>query len=345
MFLGVCGIYSNFNEMFSFSCFSKGISKLKLFQNAEDCRKFLETLTCVCELMNFNLLNYGVLGTHAHYILGRLNSTQSTILPDGLAFEVKTAVRLVNRRYGEYFRSKYHFVGEVFVKNHETIILVNHSNDFNAKVQYNHLNTCFAHMYNTLEDDAFTSYIYFLACFVHNPEIQGLPVVCRITSQPEFLFLFRSTRFEFVIKQFSLRVGHSFLAGVREFVCTHNTKLHEKIPIAEFQQKELGIFALLQNPQSLIIAKTRGHKLLRYIDFLSSSKDLITRENHLQFFETFSAFFPWSAKPLHESFEMIRKHYPCEFAEFVAALQGKVSENRIHLLTGAHRKFIRKLRK
>ena len=295
----------------------KSLEKIRLFKDDEDKQSFISILANTCLELNAGLFSFDVLTNHAHALVGIRHSLEFAVSPDWLEQKISSFCKILNRRYGSYFRSKYRHSGRLYKKNEKIYTQVFNTNGFLNEFNYINRNACAAGIYRSLEDNPFTAYNYYLACFVHNSEFQALPVIQKITSSPHFLPIFNALDFEFCIKQYKRR--RSLQLNVEDLVSSHVAelrKLEAKYKNSRFtdRYKALKLHLLTNNPCLLQVKNTKGHKVKRFIEDLADAPKgklcgEINRENLEEYFHTFSSFFPWSDRPLKESLALIRKTY------------------------------------
>jgi len=332
----------DFDNYSIFHIIPKSLERVRLFKDDSDKQTFISILANTCLELNTGLLAFDVINTHAHSLVGIRETLGISVTPNCLEQKISEFCKILNRRYGLYYRKKHRHSSRIYKKNEKIYTQVFNTNGFLNEFNYINRNACAAGVYRALEDNPFTSYNYFLACFVQNPEIQNLAVIQKITTSPDFLPIFNALDFEFCIKQYK-RKG-SLQLNVEDLVSSHVSelrKLEVKYKNSRFtdRYKVLKLDHLTNNPRHLQVKNTKGHKVKRFIEDLANipkgqPPGEINGENFKEYFHAFSAFFPWNDQPLKESLALIRKNYPTQFDSFISAFKGKIGINTIKLVTG-----------
>ena len=319
---------------------------------------------CAIELRH-TALNYDILNTHSHYVVGLKWGQRYEAPSDWKEKTLKEFIHLVNRRYGCYFRNKYPgFSGPLFQRIGNNYAEKSCNDQFMNAMSYAHANSCEAHIYSVYEDNPFCSFALYLASYIQNPEFQELPVIKHVTTSPDYLNVFNAVDFEYVISQYDPK---SFKNGVLKFSKHHYRVLYKVNKNSTERQKVLGIWPLIQNLKNLDalqIYKTKGHKINIFIDSINGTKsnaqikkvnsrrtkennedarDTGDTENIKEYFRTFCAFFtnePYGKDALIS----IRKAHPATFKSFVNEMTQIGSERLISKLAFVYRKTLRKMR-
>ncbi|MEI6602220.1 MAG: hypothetical protein WCL54_01900 [Clostridia bacterium] len=328
-----------------YHCIPKSLDGIKLFRDDRDKETYSSILAETCFDLRASLFAFDFLQTHAHLLLGLKSKLSDDVSPGFLEFRINYFLSLVNRRYGKYYRKKYGFNGRIFKKNEKLYKLVQDTNSFLHTLNYINRNACQAGRFSIYEDNYFTSYNYYLASFVHNPEIQTLPVIQHITSSAATLNVFKALDMRFAVMQYegkrSFRTNTlAFLNSHRDSLLKRDTFYNNTRSTRRYQQ--LGLYDLYDNPKLIQTQQTQGHKVKRMVDELSLAE--INRKTCIDYLHSFCSLFPWSSFDLKDSLAAIHKSFPEEFEELMHKLGQKVTDNHLSKLTGLSRITLKKFK-
>ena len=251
--------------------------------------------------------------------------------------DLKSFVRVLNRRYGKYFREKYKFKGCLFLKTNDYFRMEKQDADFFILMKYVHLNSVKHKVYNSIEEDLFNSFIFYLATFLQNSEIQNLPNIKKITQSLDFLEMFDVIDFDYVIN----RYGKNVWTGFKKFLQVHVGQTINHNPNIEETFEKFGTTEIMMKSENLIIKKSKPHSITRYVESISD-KD-INQKNLEKYILEFSALFPWhESVTLAESYKRILLEHPSTFQRFIKSVSGKVSIYLIAKTTKVNRYTIEK---
>jgi len=317
-------------------------SKIRLFVDNRDKLVYLKILAKLCLASEDRLFFFEFLNGHCHFLLKIAWPSNEKPSLDWLEDAAKSFLYRVNREYGCYYRKRHHYSGHVFSRNLSNHTHIPHKKAFINAMKYIQHNATSLDMYQIFEDNAFNSFNFYLASFVQNPEIRGLPALSRVTSSVDFLQVFDAIDFTLALKMLGSK--RSLKTNILKFIEIHHKLLRDR----DAQYKHTNstdsygahsVAHIYRSPELLQIADSGGHEVWRFIRAIPTAT--INRENCEAHFRTFSAFFPWSDLSLKDSFRRIRQHYNLEFTEFVRSMKCKVSERTISELTGISRDALR----
>ena len=330
-----------------FHCYPHAFGNVRLFKDFEDKLFYLLLIAKYCiensmnilvELDAFEILNY-----HAHFLITILWPESTNPGLDWLDRKTCTLIKNINRDYGKYYRKKYKYSGKLFLRNKKNFTNIPHRGAYLNALKYIHNNGTFSGVFRVFEDNVFNSYNFFLAAFVHNSEVQTLPNIQTIITDPAFLPVFNALNLDRTIKFFNS--DRTYRKGIETFYSQHQNLLLERdIKRSDYNSRKryetLNLSNLVDNPSNLQIFKTKGHKVKRFIDNISQLE--VTRKNSEFLFHAFTELFNLDSMSLYESFRIIRKDYGKEFEDFVVEMRNEVPINLISRLTGIHRNTIAK---
>ncbi len=325
-----------------FHCYPHAFGNVRLFKDFEDKLFYLLLIAKYCIDNSMNILveldAFEILNFHAHFLITILWPEGTNPGLDWLDRETCTLIKSINRDYGKYYRKKYNYRGKLFLRNKKNFTNIPHRNAYINALKYIHNNGTFSGVFRVFEDNIFNSYNFFLAAFVHNSEVQTLPNIQKIITDPVFLPVFNALNLDRTIKFF--KSDRTYRKGIEAFYSQHQNLLIERdIKRTENNSRKryeaLNLSNLVDNPSSLQIFKTKGHKVKRFIDNISQLE--VTRKNCVALFHTFAELFNLGSMSLKVSFLIIRKEYGKEFEGFVEEMKNEIPINLISSLTGINR--------
>ena len=340
----------NTKNYYTYHCITKCLERIRLFQDDEDRNQFLQILAKTCIDLEFALFAFDIIFNHAHFLVGNKWLTNTKPDQNSLYQQMKYFMWMLNRRYGIYFREKYHVIGGVFVKNKEFFKFKPFPADFQTAMRYVQNNACSINKYAVFEDNPFSSYNYYVSAYVKNAEFQNLPIINKISRAPESLNIYNAMDQAYAISQFG--DSRSMRSNFIKFLNIHHNALvlrdnSKNSKRATNRYSSLGIEQLLMNPSLLHIEKTNGHIVKDFVQMLTQTE--IHEKNQADVFHTFSAFFPWhkemlannSDDGLKNSFSRIRKEYKTDFDLFIREITKKTSISAVNRIAGVNREYVR----
>ncbi len=328
-----------------------------LFLDVEDKDQFLAILVDALEEFYSKMFAFELLDTHYHYFFGLKHESRN--LPDAswLDDRVRKFVAVVNRRYGRYYRQKYGFQGDLFKKYDYCAKRAFHQNDFHSMMSYVHMNGLAARKFAAIEDDPYNSFAYYMSAFFQNPEFQQLPTVQRIDSAPSTIKIFDMLDLEHAVKQYDsdFQLGALGLAK-------HMKNAQRRFRDAPSRHEELGLAQFYNQPERIRFEKTDGHRVKRFISALKGNPSELRLENSIgnselflyadsnpalffeEFLQLFNAPFAVGDKAsMQAAFQSLRKNFETQYNEFVCAMSGRVSQNKICDMIGLNKYSFRSI--
>lgn len=334
-----------FIRYFSFHVWIHGFGSQSLCRDDADKFEMVRTLAKTCLDTDRGLFGYDALHTHLHFMFGLRWGAREDPPAGWAVVQIKDFCHLLRRRYGAYFRHRYpHFKGDLFAREHDNFTASGNPDAFVAQLKYLHHNSVGARIFDVYEENPFCSFPLYLSAFVHNPEIQNVPIVRAVSQNPAYLPIYDALDMEYALGQFR---GH-FDQRVRNFIKQHESYLQYRSRNAQHRHNQLGVGTLFRDADALQIANTSGHQVLRLIDQINGRKSellLSGASSPQEASDTFRSFFPFDEDTVDvkKHFLHIRDQYPDAFQKFIQALGQTCTQRGLSAMTGICRANIKTL--
>jgi len=323
-------------QILKFHVFIHGFEALDLCRDAADKYRLIDILVDTIVENQARLYAYKILDTHYHYLVGIRWDGRELPNENFVDEKVKSLIKLVNRRFGNYYRTRYNYKGRIFKKAANYYKRALNDADFKTFFRYIHLNAVKHSISDVAEDDLFNSYNLYLVKYLRNSEIQSLSVVQTIISDPRFIKVLANLDFKYSISMFSDNEKN----GVKFMLRHHYNRLLFHNQNAPEKLSELGILDLYTDTSSLNIERSDPHRVTNFIKRLPYRE--ISNENLHEYVQAFTAFFAdENGEEPKDLIARIRKHYNHEFRGFVQALRRKIKLLKLSKEIGISRDAIR----
>ena len=308
------------NTIVKFHVFVHSKDDNYLFRDKNDKFKFLDLMIDTFSETSSKLYTFKLLDTHYHCLIGVILPNDEIADLSAVNRKIKSVIRLLNRRYGEYFRKKYNYKGLVFEKSNEYFNRAYNDKDFKNFFRYIHLNAVKHGLEDVAEDDSFNCFNMYLAKFLQNHEVQNLSSIKEFLNDPRYLKVINAIDFNYSTRIFSDKLS----SAIKFLLQHHYNQLTFHNPNAPKRLDEIGVLKLYKNSNQLQIKNSKNHML---DEFMKSLKIMdVDRKNLAQKVADFIAQFSKDERIVASNpIACLRKHYPKELRDFIKILARKVN--------------------
>lgn len=148
----------------------RGVNHQQIFEDSEDCNKFLQTLQDCKKISAFRLFAYCLMDNHIHLLLQQGKEP------------IEQIIKRIGARYVYWYNAKYQRIGHLFQDRFRSEP-VETEKYFLTVIRYIHQNPLKAGYCKTLEDYRFSSYLEYLS----EPKVTDTAFVLKIISLQEFV--------------------------------------------------------------------------------------------------------------------------------------------------------------